>query len=547
MVVVAVGPSRWIARVSMTNTPIRPGPLSASARKSWSPTCASGVGDVVGLGARDGGDDDNQRRRIAVIGGGAAGLAAAKVFLENSAVFDVCVFEARANVGGVWDYNAAQNSANKRLVDIRKDNGAPLPSPMYRSLRTNLPREVMAYMSFPFASDAEFVRDARRYPTHEEVQRYLEAYADAFHLNKHIRLDTEVVKITRSETRVTNLGPAWDVLTNNGTMDTFDAVVVANGHYALPRIPSQLTIEQGAPSLVVHSVHYNDADHDAFRNKRVVVVGTGASGVDIAMEVAEYADEVILCYRRQSMAESTSSCSGNPIELGPTRGTRNNIRDARVAPTHVAKDGTLTFEDGSVLARGDFAAEDVVVVLATGYHVSFPFLDADNISWDDNNVRPLVEHIFPAQGDIGPTLSFIGLPWKVVPFPLFECQALWISKLLAGDTSATMPSDVVIKESVNAGRPAHHSHMLGDLQWDYNLNLLSLAGISSSSARQMHRSWRQRMYDASGRNKRARGDHYRDESPFDELDLDHAREEEVQRAGGINLCELIAQNTMTSV
>ena len=44
-------------------------------------------------------------------------------------------------------------------------------------------------------------------------------------------------------------------------------------------------------------------------------------------------------------------------------------------------------------------------------------------------VAPVYRHIFPLS--TAPTLSIIGLPWKVVPFPEFEVQAKWIARVLS--------------------------------------------------------------------------------------------------------------------
>jgi cation diffusion facilitator CzcD-associated flavoprotein CzcO len=67
--------------------------------------------------------------------------------------------------------------------------GQPIHSSMYRSLKTNLPKEVMAFPDFPFeSSDESFVH-------HSKVLDYLEAYAQHFQLKKFIRFNTKVVSI----------------------------------------------------------------------------------------------------------------------------------------------------------------------------------------------------------------------------------------------------------------------------------------------------------------------------------------------------------------
>ena len=55
-------------------------------------------------------------------------------------------------------------------------------------------------------------------------------------------------------------------------------------------------------------------------------------------------------------------------------------------------------------------------------------------------VSPLYQHVFPPA--YAPSLSFIGLPWKVVPFPQYELQAKWVARVLSGRVS--LPSQEVM-------------------------------------------------------------------------------------------------------
>lgn len=59
-------------------------------------------------------------------------------------------------------------------------------------------------------------------------------------------------------------------------------------------------------------------------------------------------------------------------------------------------------------------------------------------------VSPVYRHVFPVA--TAPTLSIIGIPWKVVPFPEFEVQAKWIARVLSG--RARLPSQAVMEAEV---------------------------------------------------------------------------------------------------
>ena len=73
------------------------------------------------------------------------------------------------------------------------------------------------------------------------------------------------------------------------TSDVFDAVVVCNGHYSVPRRPA-LPGAARFPGRVLHSHSYRE--NAAYAGLRVVVVGASASGEDISREIALVADKV---------------------------------------------------------------------------------------------------------------------------------------------------------------------------------------------------------------------------------------------------------------
>lgn len=190
--------------------------------------------------------------RVAVIGAGAAGLAAARHLLAKGV--EVVVYEAGSRIGGLWVYG--------------NDNGASLA---YRSLHLNSEAAVTAYADFPFPPGSPL------YPDHEQMCRYLEAYADRFQLHAHIRLSTRVASVERDGA---GTGPRWRVASASGHSGIFDAVVVASGHQSIPAHPGW---RQEFAGEYVHSHAYRVPE--PFRDKRVLVVGMGNSAVDIAADI----------------------------------------------------------------------------------------------------------------------------------------------------------------------------------------------------------------------------------------------------------------------
>ncbi|KAK4395893.1 Flavin-containing monooxygenase FMO GS-OX-like 9 [Sesamum angolense] len=127
-------------------------------------------------------------------------------------------------------------------------------------------------------------------------------------------------------------------------------------------------------------------------------------------------------------------------------------------------------EDGRVLfVDGSWTVADTIIY-CTGYSYSFPFLDTKGIVVvDDDRVGPLYEHTFPPS--LAPSLSFIGIPRKIIGFPFFESQAKWIAQLLSGKRRLPSWDDMMqsIKEFYHsrdvAGIPKHNTHDVANFEY----------------------------------------------------------------------------------
>jgi len=241
-------------------------------------------------------------KRVAIIGAGPSGLAgthnlflfenllihclAAKYLLAEDSFNQIDVFEQQSEVGGVWNYSP--NIVGKTPVPQITPNGPPeLPiwpngadaplfsNAMYHRLNTNIPKTLMQY------SDQDFLPDSLLFPTRQDVQTYLVKYSqDVRHL---VSFSTQVEDIRR----VNNGGAdAWElssrsVITKKEKKAEYDAILVANGHYSVPFIPEVTGIaafNAAFPSIITHSKIYRSPV--AFENKKVIVVGSAASGLD---------------------------------------------------------------------------------------------------------------------------------------------------------------------------------------------------------------------------------------------------------------------------
>lgn len=171
-------------------------------------------------------------RHVAVIGAGAAGLVAARELRREG--HSVVVLERGSQIGGVWAYTSQVEPDPLSLDPTRPI----VHSSLYRSLRTNIPRECMGFTDFPFAPrPQDGSRDQRRHPSHTEVLAYLRDFAKEFDIEEMIRFETEVLRAEPAPEEEENRRK-WRVesRSSDGVADEiYDAVVVCNGHYTEPR------------------------------------------------------------------------------------------------------------------------------------------------------------------------------------------------------------------------------------------------------------------------------------------------------------------------
>lgn len=332
------------------------------------------------------------------------------------------VFEQRSSVGGAWNYSPSfakvGMAATVPQVDphepaekptwIKEADGsskAVFVSPLYDRLETNIPKELMRF------SDQLFPRDAQLFPKHRTVKQYLEDYAEA--TRSHIHFETQVVDVKLNDPKLST----WDVTTTNlndglNNTLTYDAVVVASGHFSvpfLPDIPGIVDWDQSYPEAILHSKFYDSPA--AFAGKKVVVVGNSASGLDIGAQINEVSVGPVIVSQRSESYLATSAPSDKIIcpeiveFLSPTEYNRG-----------------LRFADGRI-------EEDVdAIVFCTGYFYSYPFLSFLNPAVVTHGWR--TKHVYQQLFYIEhPTLVFPVLAQRVIPFPMAENQAAVFSRV----------------------------------------------------------------------------------------------------------------------
>jgi len=389
---------------------------------------------------RDGRPVSDRGRTVCVIGAGASGLTALKNLKEYG--FGVDCYERETSVGGAWNW--------------RHDR-----SPVYASTHLISSKPFTQYPDFPMPDTWP------DYPHHSQLLSYLERYADHFALRPHVWFGTEVVRVEPAD------GDRWDVTTRStggyGAERTsrYAAVVVANGHNWSPKLPAYEGMDEFR-GPIIHASAYKDATQ--LRGKRVLVVGAGNTGCDIAVEAGQQAlrcwhstrrgywyvpkyvfgrpadqvNDTVLALRlplwlRQWLFHCTLKLTvGDLTRFGLPR------PDHKAYETHPIANSQLVYHvgHGSISPVPDVARfhrlsvrltdgqeiEPDLVVLATGYLPRFEFL-APEVLGDDGSGRPtLYLNAFPRRY---PTLAVAGLlqPESGL-FTLVHWQAVAIARWL---------------------------------------------------------------------------------------------------------------------
>jgi cation diffusion facilitator CzcD-associated flavoprotein CzcO len=227
--------------------------------------------------------------KVAVIGAGAAGLVCARELVREG--HEVTIFEQSNALGGVWVYDKEQDDD---LLGLNAKKS--VFSSLYESLRTNLPRDLMAFFDYTFDTNGGGDDKWPRYPHHSKVLKYLENFAQDFNLLSLIRFNEKVISVTQHKNH------QW--LVESTATDEFDAVAICNGHYSKSRVPAIAGLENFTGE-VLHSHNYRN--NQSFAGERVAVFGASASGVDIAREIAEVAEQVYWCADKFELPPKTIS------------------------------------------------------------------------------------------------------------------------------------------------------------------------------------------------------------------------------------------------
>ena len=227
-------------------------------------------------------------KEIAVIGAGPSGLVAAKHL--TAAGYKVTVYEKSSSIGGTFVHKAYDDG---RLVSSK-------------------------YLT-PF-SDLRLPDSA---PSHQPIAdyvAYLEAYAAKFDLLPLVAFEHEVLRVERLASgghRVTTRTVPRGIRVGNPraspngvtSSKVFDAVCVCSGLHEVPHRP---ILPGDFSGELLHSSEYKEKS--IFAAKRVLVVGTGETGMDLAYRAVQVADATALSIKKGFLSVPAEGWGGLPLE-----------------------------------------------------------------------------------------------------------------------------------------------------------------------------------------------------------------------------------------
>lgn len=405
-------------------------------------------------------------KKVAVIGAGASGLVAIKSCLEEG--LEPTCFERTEDIGGLWRFDENPEAGRASI---------------YKSVIINTSKEMMCYSDFPIPEDfPNFMHNSK-------ILRYFRLYAEHFQLTQYIRFKTTVCSIKKRPDFATS--GQWDVTTEkDGEQESaiFDAVLVCSGHHTQAHLPLQSFpgIEK-FKGRYLHSRDYKNAED--FKGQRVIVIGIGNSGGDIAVELSRTASQVFLSTRRGSWVLNRVSDYGYPLDMLRLTRFFNTLKHAVpgfllnqfieselnkrfdhanyglkpkhrvfsqhpmvnddlpnriIAGTVLMKSNVAKFTETDAIFDDDTVEKNIdAVIFATGYTFSFPFCEELKVQ---HNKISLYKYSFLPELE-KQTLAVIGLiqPLGAI-MPISELQCRLATSIFTGEK--LLPSVYEMKEDI---------------------------------------------------------------------------------------------------
>lgn len=208
-------------------------------------------------------------KKICIIGAGPAGLVMAKSLIEEG--HQPVIYEKQHQIGGIWN-----------LYKSKKFG-------VYARTRFQNSKDTSFFSDFPPADEMSI------FPSVQEVRNYLGNYCAQYQLQDYVSFESEVISVQQVKEN------KWKIAVKSGkktSASIFDGVALCHGRYSVPAIPNIKNINK-FEGMTIHAAEY--FDNSIFSDKRVLIIGNGVSGMDIAEDAVQVAKEVYWCMRSKKL------------------------------------------------------------------------------------------------------------------------------------------------------------------------------------------------------------------------------------------------------
>ncbi|MDX1742145.1 MAG: NAD(P)-binding domain-containing protein [Ruegeria sp.] len=399
---------------------------------------------------------------FALIGAGPMGLAMAKTLIEQGVPFQG--FELADDVGGLWNIDAPRST-------------------MYETAHLISSKRMTEFSDFPMRDETA------EYPSHREMKSYFQDFANAFDLYQYFQFGAEILNTKPLQDGGWEI--TWRDKTGAQQTQTFAGVLIANGTLSEPNMPE---FEGEFTGELIHASDYRYPTQ--FAGKRVLVIGAGNSGCDIAVDAIHHGVSCDLSMRRGyyfvpkyvfGVPADTMGGKirlpmwlkrkidgqilrwfvGDPQKYGfpkpdyalyESHPVVNSLilfhaghGDLQVRPDVERFDGkTVHFRDGS-------SADYDMILAATGYKLHYPFIDKELLNWRGDAPHLYLNCMHPERDDLF-VLGMIeatGLGWQG-RHEQAEMVARYIAGLRSGNAAAKTIRDAKSKGYERATGGMHY-------------------------------------------------------------------------------------------
>jgi hypothetical protein len=394
--------------------------------------------------------------KICIIGAGPSGIAAAKNCIQ--AGLDVTVYEKNTVVGGNWVFNSSTRHSS-----------------VYENTHIISSKDWSEFEDFPMPQSYP------AYPHHSQLQAYFASYARHFKVQERIQFGHNVMRVRK----LAEDDWAVDVMDAQGQSSEqhFTHLMVANGHHWDPRWPE---IPGEFSGQYIHSHDFKRVS-DAWRGKRVLVIGAGNSACDVAVEASRVSAPVHMSMRspqwfipkfifgkpsdvyatgtmwmpiwlrQRAFKLLLKNLQGNYREMGlpehhlyplqqhPTLNSDliDYVRHGKVLP----RPGIERFDGAQVVFKDGSRSEFDIIVACTGFKISFPFFLGGFVDWQDSDRVPLLHRMIPAEHS---SLYYVGLfqPLGCI-WPMADMQARLAVQEILGKWKRPADMPAAIKHEID--------------------------------------------------------------------------------------------------